>query len=44
MVAHLRGESPVPDLDAAATESVMRALIGALDSARRGAPVDVDPG
>jgi hypothetical protein len=42
MVAHVRGEAPVPDLDATTTESVMRALIGALDSARRGAPVDVE--
>ena len=42
MVAHLRGEAPVPDLDADTTESVMRALIGALDSARLGHPVDVD--
>jgi predicted dehydrogenase len=44
MVAHRRGEAPVPDLDAATTESVMRALIAALDSARLGRPVDVDPG
>ena len=39
MVAHLRGDAPVPDLDVATTESVMRALIGALDSARLGRPV-----
>jgi hypothetical protein len=44
MVAHLRGEAPVPDLDAATTESVMRPHIPALDSARLGRPVDVDPG
>ena len=43
-VAHLRGQAPVPDLDADTTESVMLALIGALDSARLGHPVDVDPG
>ena len=38
MVAHLRGEAPVPDLDAATTEHVMRALIVALDSAQLGMP------
>jgi predicted dehydrogenase len=44
MVAHLRGEGPVPGLDADTADHVMRALIAALDSSRLGRPVDVDPG
>ena len=42
MVAHLRGEAPVPDLDPDTTEHVMRALIAALDSAGLGKTLDVD--
>jgi hypothetical protein len=41
MVAHLRGEAPVPDLDADTTEQVMRALTAALDSSHLGRPVDL---
>jgi hypothetical protein len=42
MVAHFRGDAPVPDLDAPTTEAVMRALVAALESDRLGHPVDVD--
>jgi len=39
MLPHLRGEAPVPDLDADTPEHVMRALIAALHSSRLGRPV-----
>ena len=41
MVAHLRGDAPIPDLDAPTTELVMRALVAALESDRLGRPADV---
>jgi len=44
MVAHLRGDAPVPDLDAPTTAAVMRALTTALESSRQGRPLDVDAG